>query len=363
MYTSFKISNFRGFKKLAIDEMTRINLITGFNNVGKTALLEAFFIHSGLYNPQLVLAIDVFRGFENRKIELGGRWFEPPWNYIYNEFDTSKTIELEGTYEDLKKRRLCLRTIHDSIELTNIYRRFLRAPAERTDSGENAGLSTDAHVLEFESTYDSMVEKYYFMYDRKGSRVFPIPPALPYQVVFVQSHTRISDVDVERFGKIQKYKKERLLLDALKAVEPRLKNLTSLVENNMNLIEGDIGKSRLVPLALMGEGMNRLVSLTLAIAEAENGVALIDEIENGFHYTVLPKVWQVVNRASAIFKTQVIATTHSFECISAARKTFSKEKQYDFSVHRLERSGDIINSVNFNQKSLSVALDSNFEVR
>ena len=153
------------------------------------------------------------------------------------------------------------------------------------------------------------------------------------------------------------------MLDALKAVEPRLKSLKSLVENNMNLIEGDIGKSRLVPLPLLGEGMNRLVSLTLAIAEAENGVALIDEIENGFHYTVLPKVWEVVNEASVIFNTQVIATTHSFECISAASKIFSKKKRQDFSVHRLERRGDIVKSVNFSQKSLSVALESNFEVR
>lgn len=40
MYTSFKISNFRGFRQLELNDLGRINLITGKNNVGKTSLLE-----------------------------------------------------------------------------------------------------------------------------------------------------------------------------------------------------------------------------------------------------------------------------------------------------------------------------------
>jgi AAA15 family ATPase/GTPase len=362
MYMSFRVNNFRCFRQLTVDEMTRINLITGINNVGKTALLEAFFVHSGLFNPELVARIDVFRGLENRKIELGGRWFESPWNYIYYDFDTTKTIEIEGAYDNSKKRKLRLRTISDPKELTDIYRRFLHSP-QQTLTDEKIGLQSDAHVLEFDSRDDMQEFKYYLMVDRKGSRIFPIPPAIPYQVVFMRSHTKLGDEEVERFGKLQKNKREKLVLDALKVVEPRLTRLTMLVENNMQLIEGDIGKSRLVPMQLMGEGMNRLVGIILAIAEASNGVALIDEIENGFHYSVLHKVWQVVKKASEIFDTQVIATTHSFECISAAQKAFRKDERHYFSLHRLERTGENVSSVNFNQKSLSVALDSNLEVR
>jgi len=255
-----------------------------------------------------------------------------------------------------------LRIVRDPNELTNIYRRFLHSPTEKSDS-ENIGLSTDAHVLEFLNTDEKGTFKYYLMQDRKGSRAFPIPPANPYQVVFVHSGSKFTDVDADRFGKLQRNKKEHLIFEALKTIEPRLKSLSLVFENNMNLLEGDIGKPKLIPLPLMGEGMNRLASLTLAISEAENGVALIDEIENGFHYSILPKVWQVIREASTLFKTQIIATTHSYECISAASKVFKRGRLGDFSLHRLESSGEATRSVAFNQKSLSLALDSRLEVR
>ncbi len=45
MYTSFKIENFRGFDHLELDDLARINLIAGKNNVGKTSVLESLFIY------------------------------------------------------------------------------------------------------------------------------------------------------------------------------------------------------------------------------------------------------------------------------------------------------------------------------
>ena len=47
MYRSFSIKNFRCFDELTVEGMGRINLIAGKNNVGKTALLEALWVHSG----------------------------------------------------------------------------------------------------------------------------------------------------------------------------------------------------------------------------------------------------------------------------------------------------------------------------
>src|SRR3990172_1358460 len=44
MYRSFAIRNFRCFRDFRIGDLERVNLIAGANNVGKTALLEAFFV-------------------------------------------------------------------------------------------------------------------------------------------------------------------------------------------------------------------------------------------------------------------------------------------------------------------------------
>jgi AAA15 family ATPase/GTPase len=62
VYRSFTVKNFRGFEKLTIESLERVNLIAGKNNVGKTALLEALWIHHGAINPDLGLRVDSFRG-------------------------------------------------------------------------------------------------------------------------------------------------------------------------------------------------------------------------------------------------------------------------------------------------------------
>jgi AAA15 family ATPase/GTPase len=55
MYQSFAVHNFRCFSTLAMADLERVNLIAGVNNVGKTALLEALFLHCGGYNPALAI--------------------------------------------------------------------------------------------------------------------------------------------------------------------------------------------------------------------------------------------------------------------------------------------------------------------
>jgi AAA15 family ATPase/GTPase len=60
MYTSFEITNFRCFDHLKLDNLARVNLIAGKNNVGKTALLEALFVHCGAYNPELAVRLNSF---------------------------------------------------------------------------------------------------------------------------------------------------------------------------------------------------------------------------------------------------------------------------------------------------------------
>jgi len=129
------------------------------------------------------------------------------------------------------------------------------------------------------------------------------------------------------------------------------------------MIHGDIGGDRLVPLPLMGDGMVRLTSLILAISSAQNGVILVDEIENGLHHSILPKVWTAIGNAAQMFETQVFATTHSFECITAAHKAFTESGLYDFRLHRLERTNEDIRGVTYDQEDLAAAVETDFEVR
>lgn len=383
MYKLFEAKNFKCFQDIKILDLERINLIAGKNNVGKTALLEALFIHAGAYIPDLVLRINAFRGIGTVKLEFGW-WNETPWVSIFRDFDTNKTMELMGEFDKKGSRIVKLKVINQPNELgdhnqtkrssekvnrlktTDNLLDLTKYPSisPKESSGSATPSSEVAQILELEYQEGEKHSKWRMILDANGLRTEPTPPSPPFQVIFLPSKMRVSLLeDADRFGKLEISNKQDILLEALKVIEPRLKRLSMVVSGGNPMIHGDVGTGRLVSLPLMGDGMVRLTNLILAISSAPKGVILVDEIENGFHHTILPKIWQSIGNAAQNFETQVFATTHSFECIMAAHQAFTESSSYDFRLHRLERKNEKIRAVSYNQKDLSVAIETGFEVR
>jgi len=360
MYRFFTVSNFRCFSNLVLDDLERINLIAGMNNVGKTALLEALFLHCGAYNPELTLNVNAFRGIETVKIEIGP-WTETPWDSLFCEFDITKTVELVGEDTETGRRSIRLRVLHEASELARAAQSISHASSEAQKT-----LSTleTAKVLELVYQDQKTERHYYMILDRKGVRTEPIPPAPPFPAFFQAARVRVPfRVESERFGRLEIHGEQEVVLRVLKLIEPRLKRVATVVVAGEPILHGDIGKGRLIPLPLMGEGMARLASLVLHIGNAPKGVVLVDEIENGLHYSVLPKLWQAIGEVARQFDVQIFATTHSLECVAAAHNAFSKSSCYDFRLHRLERVEDVIHVVTYDQETLEAAIETGLEVR
>ncbi|MGI0482122.1 AAA family ATPase [Geminocystis sp. CENA526] len=129
------------------------------------------------------------------------------------------------------------------------------------------------------------------------------------------------------------------------------------------MIAGDIGIGELIPIAYMGEGISRLLSIILAIATTENGVVLIDEIENGLHYSKITDIWKGIDLISRQTNTQIFATTHSFDCINSAHEAFSSNDNYDFTYHRLETINNIIQVISYDYETINTSVEMNFEMR
>jgi AAA15 family ATPase/GTPase len=113
----------------------------------------------------------------------------------------------------------------------------------------------------------------------------------------------------------------------------------------------------------MGEGVAKLLSIILAIANAKDGIVLIDEFENGLHYSVMQKIWEGVGRAAREFNCQVIATTHSYECLEAAYNGLPSNMQKDFTYLRLDRIDSQTKAKVFDYDMLKIAINANLEVR
>jgi hypothetical protein len=357
MYQSFTIKNFRCFRELTLSSLERVNLITGQNNVGKTTLLESIFLHVGANNPSLPLRVNIIRGVEQFAIEPTDLW-----GWLFYDRLIDERIELTSLDEQNVSRSLQLKLVEpDTTQLAS------------PSNGGNGHPSTPGSlttitgsrelILDYQDTTDQRATSRAFItvdgqISIQRAQLSPIPFG-----IYLSARSRILKEDAERYSNLERIGRQAEVLPALQHLEPRLRRLAVLVTGGVSLINGDIGLRELVPLPFMGEGLVRLLSILLAITNSPKGVVLIDEIENGLHYSVLEKVWTAIANMARQYETQIIATTHSWECIRAAHEAFAASGTYDFRLHRLDRIGKEVRAVNFDQKRLAVAEASDLEVR
>ncbi len=98
----------------------------------------------------------------------------------------------------------------------------------------------------------------------------------------------------------------------------------------------------------------------MGICLSPGGVVLMDEIENGLHHSVVPDLWRAIDGTAREFDTQVIATTHSFECFAAAHRALGSE---GFLFHRLETENEANRCVTYPADAIEGAVEHGLEVR
>src|SRR6266566_3848672 len=118
-----------------------------------------------------------------------------------------------------------------------------------------------------------------------------------------------------------------------------------------------------LPLRSLGDGMQRIFGIALALANAKDGILLIDEFENGIHYTVQPDLWRLIFQVARRLNVQVFATTHSWDCLEAFQKAAQEDTQQDGVLIRLESKKGRIVATLFDEQQLGIATREQIEVR
>ena len=119
-----------------------------------------------------------------------------------------------------------------------------------------------------------------------------------------------------------------------------------------------------VPLRSLGDGASCLFSLATAFSSAADGFLLIDEVENGIHHSLQADYWRLVFRAVRDFNVQVLATTHSWDCVEGFARAASEDEQSEGIAIRLERCDDGgLRAVEYSQDTLRVAAERGIEIR
>lgn len=355
MFKTIAIKNFRGFKDFSMSGLERINLITGANDVGKTALLEAIYLLIGATNPALLLKVYAMRGFDKLRGDPNkmSDWL---WTPLFYKFGSNAAISLRGETANGKSREATIKLL----PRTSTHISFGEPLAQELHHNGYA-----SHVLQLQSRDETGAEASAQMFfDEQGIRITPpaTSKALPGYFIPARAPLLLEE-DAKLYGEVEIEKAPYELIDVLRIIEPRLTRLSTVIGAGGGMLWGDIGLGKMLPMALMGEGLERFASILLRIANARGGIVLIDEIDNGWHHSVMEKTWEAIAEAARRFEVQIFATTHSWECIRAAHGALSKNGVYDFRLFRLDHSNGEIAVAAYDQETLVTSLDLNFEVR
>lgn len=362
MYKSFSILRFRGLTSCNLEGMRRVTLLTGKNNAGKTAVLEAMFIHSGGHRPNLVMVVNAIRGVSKVRVDTASE-SDPPWLSAFTGYDDTHPIQLtgqvstkQGQYEAITMK---ISTVKTHTELSGFSSQVRNLPFTAE------GLTSKILKLELIEGKRAKSSKYFLYFDNNQQVVFPTSPMLKFQTRFISAHNRnTAEEQATQFAGFQIAGTQELLMEALREIEPRLKKL-ELVFSGEPMIHGDIGlpDRRMIPLAVMGDGTNRVASLVLAIGNTRGGVVLVDDIDTGLHHSVMPKFWATVMKAAKTFNVQVVATTHSDECVKAALSASKDQGSDDLSLIRMERQNDQFEAFTYDSEEIEAAFSTGLEVR
>ncbi len=153
----------------------------------------------------------------------------------------------------------------------------------------------------------------------------------------------------------------------LKIIEPGIERIAPISsQSHQNFGNGGfivlINKKR-VHIGSMGDGIWRMLEITLAMVNIPGGTLLIDEIDTGLHFSVMIDLWKQICKTAEKLDIQVFATTHNSDCWKSLAEVANSDDiaSDDITIHRIERGKKA--SIVFNEQEMAIAAERDIEVR
>jgi len=354
---SLAVQGFRGFQDLRIEKLGRVNLIVGKNNVGKSSLLEAIHVYATRAYPallwQILAAHDEDRRSEPNEEALSSL------KYLFfgrNDLATSTNPIKIGPIDDPDRQ---LRTSVDFYAKSEDGLEMRRLLLEEYNMVEDPrprftiylGKNVTAMPLDTRRRPGRVL----------GAEVQEV------NAVFVDSNGLDKRAIAQLWDKIALTDLEQEVLNALKIVAPAIEaiSLVSGPEQSQERIPIAKVKGIDEPLRIrsLGDGTQRILGIALALVNAQNGILLIDEIENGLYYSIQADLWKLVFKIAHRLNIQVFATTHSVDCIKAFQKAAQAEEDEEGILFRLDNTKTGISTTIFDENDLAIVMQERIEVR
>jgi AAA15 family ATPase/GTPase len=287
------IVDFKCFHNFEAKDFKRVNLISGKNNVGKTAFMEAYYINT-------------------RAMEIK--------NFL-------------GALYGIKYMRENMNILVDNI------RSDVKTFIERSNG---LNIKSNINQSSFNIEEDEGIKLYNFKFNEQEIHVNA--NAFSYAVdsmpnnIFIDSFGLSNGNIISNYSAIQKKDKEDFLNTILNEFDNSIESFKVI---------GDLPQCKVnnkwIEITEFGDGVRHVISMVTALFQSENGYLFVDEIENGIHYSHLDKVWEVILKVSKEQNVQVFATTHSKECLESYARVAKKleDEEITYTILSRLKNGEI----------------------
>lgn len=367
------IAGFRGVERLSIGRLGRVTLLTGRNGVGKTTVLDAVRVHAARGRPMVLHELLERREeFVAALDEDHDRVVVPDYTALFHGRGAAREASI----------RIGPTNGGDGLVIARVSPGDL-SPEQRDLFADHL---TDAEVQAVSIAYRdkkrllpsflavddrrsaNWSRRRYFRNLQRGSfddSEWPVVeceslgPGLP-------SNNRLA-----RFwDNVALTEEEDLSIQALQLIGDGVERV-AVVGDDERRYPGDGRRvvvklkdhSRPVPLKSLGDGVTRVFAAGLALANSRDGFLVIDEAENGIHYALQPDFWSMVLRAAHQNNVQVLATTHSWDCVTGFARAAVQVSGVAGLLVRLEKDGEQVRAVEYTEDELQAAARQGIEVR
>ena len=381
------IEGFRGIQELSIPRLSRVTLLAGMNSVGKSTVLDAIRIWADRARHSAIS--EVLEKHEEYFVEMGKddeTRFVYDWASLFYQPDSDSVYPTDSRIligpTDIS-RQLCIKLVILDYEKASL----LESHFSRIDQPHPNG--TDDRIRAFEIQCEG--EKFLIPLNVESrtaaayrpqvlQRGSPSPRILralndkewPQQIQcnslgpgLLSNNILASFWDAVALTPDESQMVEALNLMLDETVVERIAMLgdNSYLRGRQRAVVKLNTHDKPIPLKRLGEGAERLFGVALALANSQDGFLLIDEAENGVHHSVQFDFWRMVLAAARSNNIQIVATTHSWDCVRGFTQAAIESQEVEGLCIRLEKEEGSIRAVEYSEEELESSMESGIEVR
>jgi hypothetical protein len=372
MIETFSAEGFRGFRELHLKGLKTINVLVGRSGAGKTAFLEALRLATAAI-PATAWNLNAQRGV------LSGippnptrKQYESPWSSLFFDFNVDSPISFSTIDSERAQRKCRIFFDQDTPIAPTPVPQQPNAPLlpevlftlifERTsDTGEITRVPANIVLIpvpQFWSTVNIQTIYQYQLQMQAAPELGPTCEILHANTQYNMQQTAQKYSELSIAGVVDE------IDNAIKSAFPEITSIQTQAPaaGVIALYVTTAYRKNQIPLALYSAGISKFVALLVEIQARSKSTLLVDEIENGIWYKMMPTLWSTLHKFAVRHETQLFLSTHSAECLKAAVPTIN-EHPSDFALMQMSHDVDGTTGRLASGEDMVAAIESNIELR